>query len=53
MTERMNVIKMTHKKTTKGTYVFQAEDIDAPIQTVYVRKTHFDHTPTRLTLTIS
>lgn len=32
------MVRMTHVKDTKGTYVFASVDPDAPITTLYIRK---------------
>ena len=47
-------VPMVLKKTTKGTYVYDANFENAAITTVYVKKAAFaDKPPTDITLTIS
>ena len=47
-------VPMTLTKETKGTYVFGADEDDAAVTTVYVRKSGFpDGPPTNITLVIA
>jgi len=47
-------VPMTFERSTKGTHVFTAEDENAPIPTLYVRKSGFDNgtPPESVTVTI-
>ncbi len=52
----MNPIEvcLVQGKETKGTYRFVAEDAQAPISTLYVRKTAFEGTvPKAIVLTVA
>ena len=43
-------IKMQYKKSTKNTYVFEAQDSEVP--SLYIKKTAFDKQPASITVTI-
>lgn len=47
------VIEMTLDKETPNTFRFAANDEDAPVPTVYVKRSAFDGKPESITLTIS
>ena len=53
----MNPITVTLEKSkeTKGTYRFDSPDPNAPITSIYVRKTAFDagKVPSQITLTVA
>lgn len=47
-------VEMTLSKQTKGTFVYSADDDDAAVTTVYVRKSGFtSDPPDEITLTIT
>ena len=46
-------VPMTFKKATPGTFVFEAADPDAPVTTLYIRKTGMpDGAPKTITVTV-
>lgn len=46
--------KLTRERDTKGTYVFKNGDADAPIPSLYIKKSAFkDEAPDAIEITIS
>jgi len=47
-------VKLTYDKSTKGTHVFKDHSLDAPIPTVYIKRSAFDDSiPDVIKLTVS
>jgi hypothetical protein len=46
-------VAMTLDRETKNTYRFAADSEDAPIQTLYVNREHFDSEPRSITVTLN